>query len=67
MAQYVLQVNAWDVMDRVFVTAFLREYGDISTDRADVVLDRTTTVEGTGESDPEQWVRDALVALLEAI
>lgn len=62
--RYRLHLSTFDVMDRVEVTA--RMYDDASEDR-ELVLERSITFKGTGEDDPEDWARDALVALLEVI
>lgn len=65
MAQRILTLTSWDVLDRVFVTARVREYDGDDPTMGETVFDRSVTVQGTGEDDCEQWVRDALVALLE--
>jgi len=67
MSQRILTMTCWDVMDRVFVTARVREYDGNDPTAGETVLDRSTTVEGTGEDDVEEWVRDALVAMIETL
>jgi hypothetical protein len=59
-------VHSFDMLGHVHVSAEVRqqEGGD---EPSSVVLHVNTTVEGTGETDPTEWLRDALVALLESI
>ena len=64
---YIATVNAYDALDKVVVAAVLRsttgEVGDPIEDRLKVV----TTTDGVGEDDERQWLKDALVALIEAL
>jgi len=64
---YAATVHAYDALDKVCVSGTVRmtrgELGDPIAEVYSVV----TTVPGVGEDDPNQWLRDALVALLEAI
>ena len=64
---YIATVNAYDALDKVVVAAVLRsttgEVGDPMEDRLKVV----TTTDGVGEDDERTWLRDALVALIEAL
>lgn len=65
--RYETRVTAYDVMDTVWVSvSTTRTMPDDPDFREQVVL-RRTTVQGTGESDPFQWTRDALIAALEAL
>ena len=63
---YIASVNAYDVMSSQQVTALVRVFPDNPEERPSIVYECTTTVPGTGESDPRQWLVDVLVALLEA-
>lgn len=65
--RYELRVTAYDVMDNVSVTGYLVATSDSPDTPPKVVLNRTTTLIGTGESDPSQWTTDALVGLLETL
>lgn len=60
-------VHAYDVLDTVHVHAHVRARGDTPADPIDTVFECTTSVPGTGESDPRLWLQDALVALLERL
>lgn len=65
--RYEMRFNAYDALDRVIWT--LQVYGpgmegSIGTER---VLWRGEDFAGTGESDPEEWARDALIAALESL
>lgn len=62
--RYRLHLNAWDVMDRVHVSISLFDDHDDGSER---VLELSSDLVGTGESDPWEWARDALVAALEGI
>lgn len=64
---YAASVNAFDAMDTVTVAAVLRVRSEDQTN--EVVASRTyvTTFPGTGETDPDRWLRDALVALAETL
>lgn len=62
--RYRLHLSAWDVMDRVHVSMSLFDDQDDSSAR---VIELSEELQGTGESDPWEWARDALVAALEGI
>lgn len=59
--------SAYDVMDKVHVTGRLVTYeaNGENFDKAEFAV--TTTVDSHGEDDDREWLREALVALLEAI
>lgn len=63
----IATVNAYDVLSTVHVKLIVREYPDAESASPRTVLECTTTVQGTGETDPRQWIVDALVGLLEDI
>lgn len=59
-------VHSFDMLGLVHVSAEVRQTE--GTDEASqVVLHVNSTVEGTGETDPREWLRDALVSLLEVL
>lgn len=60
-------MSAYDVMDYVHVALTLFSQQDVAEGIGSALVHVTTTVEGTGESDPHEWIRDALVAALEAL
>lgn len=62
----IATVSAYDALDAVVVTAHVRQYGDVPEEPSSIVFECTTSLPGTGESDPRQWLVDALVGLLEA-
>lgn len=64
---YVTTVNAYDVLDRVHVHATVRALSDDTGATWSTELACTTTFPGTGETDPRQWLVDALVALIENV
>lgn len=65
--RYEMRVTAYDMLDQVHVVVAVYGPdmpGSITTEQ---VVQSSTTVQGTGESDPLQWARDALVAALEML
>jgi hypothetical protein len=64
---YMSTVHAYDALDRVHVTATVRATVGSLGDPIAEVYSVATTVPGVGEDDPNEWLRDALVALLEVI
>ena len=64
---YVATINAYDAMDRVVVAAVVRATAGGVGDPIEDVLQHVATVQGVGEDDPREWLRDALVGLLEEI
>jgi hypothetical protein len=65
--RYEARVTAYDVMDKVCVALVVLVAEDMPQVSSQVVLRRVTTVPGEGESDPSEWARDALVAILESL
>ena len=64
---YSATINAFDVMGDVHVSAQVRARGDSHEDPVLTVRGYTTTVPGSGETDPAVWLRDALLALAETL
>lgn len=64
---FAASINAFDAMDTVTVAAVVRVRAEDQTNA--IVASRTyvATFPGTGESDPNLWLRDALVALAETL
>lgn len=62
---FVATINAYDALDRVVIAAVLRQTAGGIGDPIHDVLQHVATVEGVGEDDPREWLRDALVGLLE--
>lgn len=58
---------AYDVMDRVFVTAIVRTYEANGEDFDSTEFVTATTFPGAGEDDTTVWLRDALIALAETL
>jgi hypothetical protein len=64
---YSATVHAYDVMGAVQVTVTVRRSEGLGAASPEAVMHAATTVPGVGESDEREWLRDALVALLEAV
>lgn len=65
--RYEVRMTAFDMLDQVHVALVILQTHRDGSPVSSVLDARTTTVRGTGESDPLQWTRDALVAALECI
>lgn len=66
MSQFQAHWTAYDMLDQVHLTVRLFRYDGLES-AGSLVLQESTTIRGTGEDDPREWLRDALVALLESI
>jgi len=62
---YVATINAYDALDRVVVAAVVRATAGAVGDPVVDVLHHVCTINGVGEDDEREWLRDALVGLLE--
>lgn len=62
-----LHVDAFDMLDRIHISMRVRSHATLTEDLSSVLIERSVTVQGTGEDDPGTWARDALVALIEAL
>lgn len=64
---YAATMNAYDVMGTVHVHVTVRRAGESAEDGFTPEFSTGTDVPGVGESDAREWLRDALVALLEVV
>jgi len=64
---FVTTANAYDVLGNVHAHVIVKALSDDTAATWSTVFECTTTVPGIGEPDPREWLRDALVSLLEAI
>jgi hypothetical protein len=60
-------IAAYDVLDQVFVACTVRLWDGERTEGITSESHWQTTVQGVGSSEDVVWLRDALVALLEAL
>lgn len=65
--RYELRLNAYDALDQVIITLQVYGPGLEGSVGAERVLWRGESFQGTGESDPACWARDALVAAIESL
>lgn len=63
----VAAVSAFDMLSEVHVSATVRTYDSLAPDSKSVTTQWSTTVSGTGEDYDAQWLREALLALLELL
>jgi len=67
MSAYYATVNAYDVMDTVFIVLSLRSTTGDREECIESVMHLSTTIPSTGERDPRAWFVDALVGALETL
>lgn len=63
----VATIAAYDVMETVHITCSVRLWDGLVTDGSDVEFHCDATVQGVGSADGREWLRDALVGLIESI
>lgn len=63
--RYEARITAFDVLDQVHVAVAIYEADQVPQVSSRLVATRVSAARGTGESDPLQWTRDALVQALE--
>lgn len=59
------RVEAYDAMGLVVVTVSVRQQEEGIEGATRAVLQRSTVLSSVGETDPREWLRDALIGLLE--
>lgn len=64
---YSATINAYDVMGQIHITASVRVAPSAGEQLERLELLASTTVSGTGETNPSRWLEDALVGLLESL
>lgn len=65
--RYEARITAYDVLDSVHVAVVVFTAEDVPQVSTQVVARSVSTQRGTGETDPYQWTRDALVQALESL
>jgi len=63
--RYEASLVAFDLVDQVRVTVHVWKTGDEPSGRAISLYKKTEQFQGTGESDPQEWLKDALIVILE--
>lgn len=63
----IATINAYDVMDVVCVTVRALDYQGDPEGLPRVAIAHRGEFQGTGESDPQQWLKDALIYLIESM
>lgn len=66
MSRLEARVTIYDVMDQVQVTCFIKSMPDDPSGPVEWSRLVVETIPGRGTTDPHEWLRDALVAVLEA-
>lgn len=67
MSRMELRLTAYDVMGEVWITGVVVMTSDHPGEVSTPALRWTTSIRGTGESDPAEWTRDSLLGALEAL
>jgi len=65
--RYEARITAYDMLDQICVAIVLVALYDDPLSTPEVVLKRVSSLQGSGESEPTEWIRDALVAALETL
>lgn len=65
--RYEAHLSAYDVMNYVYVGVSVNRQEDPPSGVQEQALHLTATVAGVGETDVREWLRDALVTMLEAL
>lgn len=65
--RYELRLTAFDMLDQVHIAGSVRMTGDAPGDVSEPALQWTTSLPGTGQSDPAEWTTDTLLAALESL
>lgn len=65
MSWYYATLYAYDVMDRVQITAQVRSTSPGPEGTIETRFHSATTIPSVGETDPREWLRDVLVGALE--
>lgn len=63
----VATIACYDVMDTVQISATVRLWDGIEVKPSDRELHCAATVQGVGSAEGREWLRDALVGLIEAL
>lgn len=65
--RYEARITAYDMLDQVCVAAVLLSADDDPSREPEVALRTVVIARGTGEPEPQRWLRDALVQLAETL
>lgn len=63
----IATIACFDVMETVQVTATVRLWDGLRTDGSESEFACTASVQGVGSAEGREWLRDALVGLIEAL
>jgi hypothetical protein len=61
------RITAYDVMDQIHIAAFVTGSTPPLGERPEPLLRVLATMPGEGQTEPREWLRDTLVALLEEV
>ena len=65
--RYETEIRAYDIFDRVWISARVWETRPDAPGRSDCLLTVAVSAAGEGISEPGEWLRDALIALAETL
>lgn len=63
----VATISAYDVMDQVHLAATVRLWDGLEVKPSDLEFHCSTAVQGVGSAEGREWLRDALIGLIEAL
>lgn len=65
--QRIASIQIYDALEQVVVHVHVREFDGLHVDGPTNVWDMSVQVRGEGIDEGDQWLTDALVALIEAV
>lgn len=65
--KFIASIHAYDCLDRVEATCTVREYQDYEQGPLDPPFRFHVSLMSEGIDNPQEWLRDALVGLLEVL
>lgn len=65
--RYDAEIHVYDALDRIVVHVRMFSTDGLSLHEHQLVLEETQTCPGTGEPEPVEWLKDALIYCLEEL
>jgi len=65
--RYNAEIRAFDMLDQVHLSVRVFATDGVNTTVHQLVVEETQTCPGVGEPDPLEWLKDALIYLLEEL
>lgn len=65
--RYETEIRAYDVLDQIWIACRVWETSPAAPGRSEVLLSVGISTAGEGISEPREWLRDTLIALIETL